>query len=31
MTGLGLALLMTVMRTLLVRATTLRSEMDVVI
>lgn len=30
-TGLGLALLMTVMRTLLVRATTLRSEMDVVI
>ncbi|MGC0141827.1 DUF2975 domain-containing protein [Pseudactinotalea sp. Z1732] len=31
LTGLGLALLMTVMRTLLVRATTLRSEMDVVI
>jgi hypothetical protein len=30
-TGLGLALLMTVMRTLLVRATTLKSEMDVVI
>lgn len=29
--GLGLALLMTVMRTLLVRATTLQSEMDVVI
>lgn len=29
--GFGLALLMTVMRTLLVRATTLKSEMDVVI
>jgi hypothetical protein len=29
--GLGLALLMTVMRTLLVRAATLKSEMDVVI
>lgn len=29
--GLGLTLLMTVMRTLLVRATTLQSEMDVVI
>jgi|SRR5690625_4636584 len=30
-TGLGFALLMTVMRTLLVRATTLKNEMDVVI